>query len=853
MDDLSINLGGHPAREDEHRHEPDELAGATPPRVRFPEGWNVSKLTAFYPAWALLYLVRVCTPQVSHYHGGKACTRQRGKVPTPGWPDAALRSDSELLAFFAKIDSDLESGHNLALRVPDGAIVLDADSTGAAIELSRAVDDGVCVQITPKGLHSIHRYNNEVASTARLQTRDGVEFDIRAAGSGCLTLTPSIGRSGAPYSWVRNGEDLRELLRQRGEVIDEAIVGASLAEQDALLLAGYEAIRDRLQDLQVLQLAGSIADQIECLPAVPETYEEAIEGRRLSGLAIAQRLENDVERPSHAKAPCRADDYWVVPPEKRDPILEGNRNDRIYKHLSGLRGQGAPDQVIEEAADRLAANCSPIYPVEETAQIVSQVLKIAPGSLFSDRELMDVGFRRDRSRGERGIVELSAREKAEWQVRSSRSGEESKDQVRRAREAANRAARRRKLDDAFELRGLSMEALLEREAAEYEFLVEGLILAGAHTLLAAWPGVGKSYLTVDLAVCGAIGLDWCGGAVARPFSTLFIPYEDDRDEFRRRIEWQADARLGEGGFIRNRDTLGRRLRVVDKSALYGRPFDDAMAELVGRALEADPEIRLVVLDPAGKAVSGGGTSDIEDVQRYAGEVAGLCADHGVAVMSVNHITKASHQAGEDLSSHASTGRAEMVGDVRAQFQLAAAKRSEVEACFPHEPSGTRAIKIQLVKANYAAVWEDPKFFLRGERGTLLEHDPEMTKEQVQEAMLVRKIRELGMYANAQVLRELASEGGFEEGWPPINSIAPTLKRAIKPRTRVVDGVDTVEAPRLSAIEHTTEDRKRVRKQARKTKFYAPEPKPEGWPDGSDDRHFLEEREVAVDSAKKDGD
>ena len=42
-------------------------------------------------------------------------------------------------------------------------------------------------------------------------------------------------------------------------------------------------------------------------------------------------------------------------------------------------------------------------------------------------------------------------------------------------------------------------------------------------------------------------------------------------------------------------------------------------------------------------------------------------------------------------------------------------------------------------------------------------------------------------------------------------------------------------------EFKTNRRVQAKKQARKVKFYAPDPLPDGWPDGSTDNHFLEEK------------
>lgn len=59
-----------------------------------------------------------------------------------------------------------------------------------------------------------------------------------------------------------------------------------------------------------------------------------------------------------------------------------------------------------------------------------------------------------------------------------------------------------------------------------DWLVEGVIQAGANGMFAADPKAGKSWAAVDLAISLAIGADWLDFKVARPIKTAIISRED---------------------------------------------------------------------------------------------------------------------------------------------------------------------------------------------------------------------------------------------------------------------------------------------------------------------------------------
>lgn len=80
-------------------------------------------------------------------------------------------------------------------------------------------------------------------------------------------------------------------------------------------------------------------------------------------------------------------------------------------------------------------------------------------------------------------------------------------------------------------------AVVHREdLPPFPYAVEGIVPIGVPTLFSAHGGSGKSYVSLQLAVCGAAGLDFFGHRIARPLKVLVYTCEEPEHEVKLRLK-----------------------------------------------------------------------------------------------------------------------------------------------------------------------------------------------------------------------------------------------------------------------------------------------------------------------------
>lgn len=245
--------------------------------------------------------------------------------------------------------------------------------------------------------------------------------------------------------------------------------------------------------------------------------------------------------------------------------------------------------------------------------------------------------------------------------------------------------------------------------------------AGRVTMLTGSGGGGKSLLALHLAVTvistigkprepnakgRAVLADKYGDGKAptvlgddgsRP--VVFATWEDENDEFLRRLHWLPDC---------DREQLGTRLHVVDLTGsgpIWGpldRRLPDSVATLtpIGAALEAYVRAsnpRLVVIDPVAGAY-GANENDRSAVRAWLSHLNRLAADTGAAILLVAHPSK--NKESQDYS-----GSTDWRAGIRALWTLKPEPvASHVGA--PNMRTGdasapARGYALTLAKANYA--------------------------------------------------------------------------------------------------------------------------------------------------------
>lgn len=173
-----------------------------------------------------------------------------------------------------------------------------------------------------------------------------------------------------------------------------------------------------------------------------------------------------------------------------------------------------------------------------------------------------------------------------------------------------------------------------------EWLWPGRVPRGKLTMLTGDPGLGKSFLTMDMAARLSCGREWPdgapgGGGSGRPASVLVISAEDDPgDTIRPRIEACAgDASRIEcvQGLVIGSDAHG-----LVESDLSVR--EDASS--IERRLATMDNPALVIIDPISAYLGEVDSHNNAQVRSTLKALSDLAARTGVAIVCVNHLNKA---------------------------------------------------------------------------------------------------------------------------------------------------------------------------------------------------------------------
>lgn len=183
------------------------------------------------------------------------------------------------------------------------------------------------------------------------------------------------------------------------------------------------------------------------------------------------------------------------------------------------------------------------------------------------------------------------------------------------------------------------------------WLWPGRVPMGKVTLLAGDPGLGKSFVTLDLAARTTKGLrmpgqsreDWFErGAFHTPGDVLLLSAEDDpSDTIRPRLEAMgADVgRVHLLGGVHSQNDVGRRvLRLTE--------LDRDMPQIhraLDRLGDEGRKPKLVVIDPVSAYMGQTDSHNNAQVRQVLAELARLAAHHGVAVVCVTHLNKGGGQ------------------------------------------------------------------------------------------------------------------------------------------------------------------------------------------------------------------
>jgi putative DNA primase/helicase len=192
---------------------------------------------------------------------------------------------------------------------------------------------------------------------------------------------------------------------------------------------------------------------------------------------------------------------------------------------------------------------------------------------------------------------------------------------------------------------------------EVQWLWKGRIPLGRLSLLVGRPGVGKSFLTCQMAANVSTGSDWHDGTPCPSGSVMLLSAEDDpADTIRPRLDTHgADASKvlllkGKLSQHSNGEKVERTITLGDLG-------------IIEQSLEDCRDCKLVIVDPIGSYL-GAGTDSHRDneVRAVLAPLAALAEKMEVAVLLVAHTRKAQSNFADDtaLGSRAFTGIARSV-------------------------------------------------------------------------------------------------------------------------------------------------------------------------------------------------
>jgi putative DNA primase/helicase len=170
------------------------------------------------------------------------------------------------------------------------------------------------------------------------------------------------------------------------------------------------------------------------------------------------------------------------------------------------------------------------------------------------------------------------------------------------------------------------------EERTIDFLFGGRLAIGHVTIVAGLPGHGKSVLASAVAAALSTGASFPSSGVANePRKCLIWSTEEPAESIIRPRLRQLRADLSKVGIID-----GRRKQDGD---VVGFSFVDL--PLLESALEADPRIVLVVLDPLRSLAAGLKSNSDDDVRPMLEELQRLAGRRSIAIVGVLHVNKRS--------------------------------------------------------------------------------------------------------------------------------------------------------------------------------------------------------------------
>ncbi len=178
---------------------------------------------------------------------------------------------------------------------------------------------------------------------------------------------------------------------------------------------------------------------------------------------------------------------------------------------------------------------------------------------------------------------------------------------------------------------LILRRLSEITREELEWLWPGRIPIGKLTLLAGDPGLGKSFVTLDLAARVSRGDAWPDLPLVKqePGNVVLLNCEDDAGD-------TIAPRLDQAGAEGHRIVLLEGVKVLEKQRQFSLECD---LPRLDKVLAQNPDTRLVVIDPIAAYCGNVDSHKNSDVRGMLAPLSELASRHKVSVLAVTHLSK----------------------------------------------------------------------------------------------------------------------------------------------------------------------------------------------------------------------
>ncbi len=237
------------------------------------------------------------------------------------------------------------------------------------------------------------------------------------------------------------------------------------------------------------------------------------------------------------------------------------------------------------------------------------------------------------------------------------------------------------------------------------WLVEGLLMDGQVTLLAARGGGGKSLFTMHVALFCATGGSWAHWSATSPVRVLMLNAEDDLDEQRRRLLSACESMGTESAAVAERIAMlqARSLVLLARDPETGKIQRAPLFKHLMRLLR-EGEFGLLVVDPLVELHAGLDENSNTDMKDLVLTLRDVARYYGIPVLAVHHTRKGAQAGDQD----GARGGSALVNAARIASTLSPMSEEEAARLLPatHKDERWRYLRFAGAKANYAGRGSD---------------------------------------------------------------------------------------------------------------------------------------------------